>query len=229
MGLDAHLQSWLGQWPPRAPVDVVASEGRRQPGWDGHVRPLLGVGAGELGTVLSITPDRAEAVRDVVHATGGLTEPARAQVAALLGGGVVGTGVFRRAEAVPGPDVLADAGEWVDADDPRLPEWLLPFNGGVLVALDDAGAYAAGVGVKRHDDVGHELSVGTDPAHRGRGLARRLVAQAARRLLTDGATVTYLHDPDNLASARVADAAGFPDRGWTVLGLFRAPAPAVDD
>jgi hypothetical protein len=33
---------------------------------------------------------------------------------------------------------------------------------------------------------------------RGRGLARRLVAQAARR---------------------VAEAAGFPDTGWSILGL----------
>jgi len=31
---------------------------------------------------------------------------------------------------------------------------------------------------------------------------------------------TYLHDPANLASARVADAAGFPDRGWAVFGAF---------
>ena len=30
---------------------------------------------------------------------------------------------------------------------------------------------------------------------------------------------TYLHDPANTASAKVADAAGFPDRGWTVLGM----------
>ena len=58
-----------------------------------------------------------------------------------------------------------------------------------------------------------------------RGLARRLVAQAARRLLTDGATVTYLHDPANTASARVADACGFPDRGWQVWGLFREEDP----
>ena len=54
----------------------------------------------------------------------------------------------------------------------------------------------------------------------GRGLARRLVAQAARRVLDEGAVPTYLHDPANVASAKVADAAGLPDRGWSVLGLF---------
>ena len=221
MGLEVHLQAWLGQWPPQRELDVVPAEVRRTPGWDGEVRPLLGVGTPDLGTVLSVDPGYVQEVRRVLDEAGGLTDRGRAAVAEILGGGVVGTGVFRRAESVPGPDVLPDVGTWVEADDPRVPDWLRPFNGGVLLAFDDAGAYAGGVGVKRHDDVGHELSVGTDPAHRGQGLARRLVAQAARRLLTDGATVTYLHARDNSASARVADAAGFPDRGWTVMGLFR--------
>jgi predicted GNAT family acetyltransferase len=90
----------------------------------------------------------------------------------------------------------------------------------VLVARDEQGAYLAGVGIKRHDADGHELSVGTEPAARGQGLARRLVAQAARRVLAEGKVATYLHDPANTASARVADAAGFTDRGWRVLGMF---------
>jgi hypothetical protein len=30
---------------------------------------------------------------------------------------------------------------------------------------------------------------------------------------------TYLHDPANLASARVATAAGFPDLGWKIIGV----------
>jgi predicted GNAT family acetyltransferase len=50
-------------------------------------------------------------------------------------------------------------------------------------------------------------------------LARRLVAQAARRVVDGGMVATYLHDPANTASARVAEAAGFPDHGWTVIGL----------
>ena len=54
---------------------------------------------------------------------------------------------------------------------------------------------------------------------RGRGLARRLVAQAARSLLDRDVVPTYLHDAANVASARVAAAAGLPDLGWTALGL----------
>ncbi|MFD0747996.1 GNAT family N-acetyltransferase [Phytohabitans flavus] len=90
----------------------------------------------------------------------------------------------------------------------------------MLIARDpDTGEYLAGVGIKRHDAHGNELSVGTEAAARGRGLARRLVAQAARRVLDEGAVPTYLHALDNNASAKVAEAAGFPDRGWSVYGI----------
>jgi len=40
-----------------------------------------------------------------------------------------------------------------------------------------------------------------------------------RRILDEGAVATYQHAPDNIASARVADAAGFPDRGWRSAGM----------
>ena len=85
---------------------------------------------------------------------------------------------------------------------------------------------AAGVGIKRHTPHGHELAVGTEPAHRGRGLARALVAQAARRVLAEGAVPLYLHEFANSASAQVAAAAGFPDRGWRVVGLLPEIYPA---
>ncbi len=117
------------------------------------------------------------------------------------------------------PAPLPDAGVWLAGDDPALPDWLRPFGGEVLAALDATGGYVAGVGIKRHDVFGHELAVGTDPAARGAGLARRLVAQAARSVLAAGAVPTYAHDVDNLSSARVADAAGLPDRGWRILRL----------
>jgi hypothetical protein len=46
-----------------------------------------------------------------------------------------------------------------------------------------------------------------------------LVAQAAKRVISEGAVPVYLHAPDNLASGRLADAAGFPDRGWRLVEL----------
>ena len=82
------------------------------------------------------------------------------------------------------------------------------------------GARSRSVGIKVHDRHGHELAVVTDEAARGTGVARRLVATAARRVIDGGAVPTYLHAPDNVASARVADAVGFADEGWTVHGLW---------
>ena len=114
---------------------------------------------------------------------------------------------------------LPEVGECVSRHDPRLPTWLRMFNGDVLVAWSDEGKVVAGVGRKLHNRCGHELAVGTEQAHQGRGLARTLVAQAARQVLADGAIPLYFHHPNNVASAWVADAAGFPDCGWRVAGL----------
>ena len=66
----------------------------------------------------------------------------------------------------------------------------------------------------------------TEEAAQGRGLARGLVAQAARRVIERGAVPTYLHADANVRSAKVAVAAGFPDVGWRILGASGARARA---
>lgn len=55
-------------------------------------------------------------------------------------------------------------------------------------------------------EVGHLAAPVSTP--RRVAVARRLVAQAARSLLARGIVPTYLHNPGNVASARVAAAAG---------------------
>lgn len=214
--LVAFLRSWLGLWPPTAPVSVVGYAQRSRPGWDGAVHDVIGVG-GPDGGVVSVPPDQVDAVSTAAGDWADLPKvlPAaigRPKAPAFLG-------VFRWCAT---PADLPDVGSWLPAEDPRLPEWLKPFGGNVLVVLED-GRYAAGVGLKRHNGYGVELAVGTDPAFRGRGLAARLCAQAARRVIGDGAVPIYLHDPANVASAHTGAAAGFPDVGLQVLGM--APAP----
>lgn len=183
------------------------------PGWDGNIRLLNGV-ATPAGTVLSVPPDLVAQVEEAGDDLAGLSD----RLPAIVGRpeAVVGSGIFRWSnDPTPGDD----PGIWVANDDAGIPAWLRPFNGEVLVAFED-GEVAAGVGRKQHDAHGHELAVVTEEGHRGRGLARELVTQAARRVLADGAVPTYLHAPANAASARTADAAGFPDRGWRIIGLF---------
>lgn len=224
----AHWQAWTGATPEQLdvlgaggpPRVVVAGSVRRaQPGWDGAVHPVTGVVDPVGNAVVSVPPEHVDWAREVVSA-GADVDAVRAALPGRLGlpSHVVYRGVCRWAVDVPATDVLPDAGEWLPADHPAVPPWLHPFGGHVLVVIDD-GRYVAGLGLKHHDGRGREISVGTEEAARGRGLARRLVATAARRLLSEGIVPTYLHDPRNVASGKVADAAGFPDRGWTVLGI----------
>ena len=219
--LERHLAGWLGAWPPKGELTIVGSPHRVSPAWDGKIYPVAGVETPE-GTVLSVPPDAVDQTR----AAGDDLAAVGAALPAILGrpDARFGRGVFRWCHTL-----LDDTRElhqpplgqtvWLPPDDERVPPWLAVFNGEVLVHLDEHGRYGAGVGRKRHDANGQELSVATEEHLRGRGIARRLVAQAARRVADEGAVATYLHATSNTASARVADAAGFPDTGWWILGL----------
>jgi GNAT superfamily N-acetyltransferase len=218
--LTAFLESRLGVWPPAKPLEIVSWPLRDEPGWNNEPRPMVGIES-PAGTVLSLSPthfpdaasiDPVEVEDALGTAEGYMTIPA------LFGRPDMhfGRAVFRY---VAQPADYPEIGEWVPNDDPRLPAWLRPFNDHVLVVWDEAGTYAAGVGLKKHNRFGHEISVGTEPGHRGKGLARTLVAQAARQVLRDGAVPIYLHGDRNAASLRVADQAGFPDRGWHLVEL----------
>jgi GNAT superfamily N-acetyltransferase len=215
---------WLGSWPSPEGLVVVGHPGRDKPRWDGGEQLALAVVDGAGNGVLSVPPGRRDAVVELVAGLGPHdTDAALArELPALVGRPEQHffAGVFRWSEA---PAALPDAGEWESSDAPGLPDWLRPFPGEVLVVREPGtGAYLAGVGLKPHDATGVEISVGTEEQARGRGLARMLVARAARRIVAGGAVALYLHDPANTASARVADAAGFPDPGWKIHALAGA-------
>lgn len=222
--LAAHLREWIGAWPPPGHgLTVVATTARTEPGWDGRVRPLLGAVDPDGDGLVAVTPDIHRELTELLHGRPADVlddEGLRRAVGEAAGGegAVLGAGVLRWATEVD--QDLEPLGTWLEHTDPRVPEWLHPFGGEVLVVLDDDGRYAGGVGVKRHGPAGHELSVGTHEDHRGKGWGRRLVATAARHELEQVPVVTYLHDRANTASASVADAVGLPDRGWQVLGVF---------
>lgn len=218
--LSRFLEDRLGLWPPTDSLHIVPHVSRETPGWNGEVVPFIGIES-PGGTVISVAPSvfpnapRIDplAVEDELGAA-----EAYLSIPRLFGHPErhFGRAVFRWSDA---PTDSPDIGEWVSPDDPRLPDWLHPFNGDVLVVWAEDGTYAAGVGRKKHNACGHEIAVGTAPAHRGKGLARHLVAQAARRILDEGALPLYLHGDHNAASGHVADAAGFPHRGWHAIEL----------
>lgn len=218
--LRQHLTGWAGWLPATDELRVVASARNAELGWDGRPQLLTGIGDPAGRTVVAVPPAAAALL---AHHQGPGGARSLGLLPGVLGkdGHTVDRVAFRWTEA---PADLPDAGVWVDSASPRLPGWLRPFGGQALVVFDDHGQYLAGVGVKRHDELGHEISVGTEPPARGRGLARRLVAQAARRILDQGRIPTYLHAFDNAASSCVAAAAGFPDIGWSALMLSDEPA-----
>lgn len=239
-GLLAHWAGWLGVQPDRlgdlgrppaggsagSPPVVVGSARREEPDWDGAVHPVAGVVDPYGRAVVAVPPQHAAWAAGLV-ADGADLARLRAELPGRLGlpGHLVYQAVYRWTVDPTPASALPDAGAWLPATDPRVPAWLRPFGGQALVELDGSGdgRYLAGVGLKRHDEHVHELAVGTAEEARGRGLARRLVARAARELLARGVVPTYLHDPRNVASARVALAAGLPDLGWGALGLTEEP------
>lgn len=224
MSLTSHLREWIGAWPPPGRgLTVVASRARAEPGWDGRRRDLLGAVDADGDGIVAVVPEIHMQVADLLHGEDRSVlddEEVRHRVGELAGGegAVLGIGVLRWASEVA--DDIEPIGQWLPHTDPRVPEWLEPFGGEALVALDEDGRYAGGVGVKRHGPSGHELAVVTHEDHRGKGLGTRLVATAARHELQQVSVVTYLHGRDNTASARLADAVGLPDRGWLTLGVF---------
>lgn len=218
--LATFLTSRLDTWPPAAPLELRACHLRELPRWDGKIVPFLGIESPH-GTVITYSPTifPTASTLDPMTVEDELgTSDAHITIPALFGHPEMhfGRGVFRYlSEFVDLPEI----GEWVSPADSRLPAWLRPFNGGVLVHWADDGSYAAGVGLKQHNEHGMEISVGTDPAHRGKGLAQALVAQSARAIWERGTIPMYLHGTHNAASARVAEKSGFPDRGWHIIEM----------
>lgn len=220
------LTAWLGAWPAAGMFRVVPSARRIVAGWDGQPQPLVGVAAGAdlaHAVVLSVPPLRFRGVAQLVEDLASRQELASRRELGLQLPAALGLPQRRYTEAVlrwtTAPTPMPYIGFWQRPQDPSLPDWLQRFGSTVLVTRDRRGRYLAGVGIKRHNRFAHEIAVGTAPRARGKGLARGLVAQAAQRILNDGAIPLYIHDDDNVASVRVADAAGFSDRGWRWLGL----------
>jgi len=218
--LERHLANWLGAWPANDSVTVTTSPFREVPGWDGQLRPFIGISS-PTSTVISVASRYFEPISDLVRKDG--LEDLETQIAEVAGGkgATLRRGVFRFHQRLVAHE---SRGEWYSPDDPIVPEWLRPFNAKVLIAFDQERRYAAGVGCKRHDDLVFELAITTEPTHRKLGYARELVAQASEFVYSVGGVATYMHRRDNVGSAAVADSAGFPDRGWETI-MLSAPGP----
>jgi RimJ/RimL family protein N-acetyltransferase len=170
----------------------------------------------EGGAVLAVAPEHAEVLRHHLTGPASLLQ-ALERTAADLHGHLF-SGVARTGVAIPPPAVEVTV---IDTSDPRLPDWVLGhFTGEAWVVLGEHGEVLSSAVLKRYDDRLREISVGTAEQARGRGLARAVVAAAARAVLAEGRVVLYNHAPDNYASARVAESVGLHE-----LGRYHAIVP----
>jgi L-amino acid N-acyltransferase YncA len=161
------------------------------------------------GAVVAVAPAWSGLLQERLDGPASLG-PALDAVAAAAGG-QHWSWVARTGVAIPAPSAEVTV---LDATDPRLPEWVIGhFSGEAWVVLGDDGQVLSTAVLKRYDERLREISVGTAAAARGRGLARSVVAAAARAVLAEGRAVLYNHDPDNHASAKVAESVGLHELG----------------
>jgi GNAT superfamily N-acetyltransferase len=167
------------------------------------------------GAVVGVDPEHAERLRGLLDGPASVV-PALEAFAAELPGHRFST-TARTGVVIPPPAVEITV---LDASDPRLPDWVHGhFAGEAWVVLEGGEVLSTAV-LKRYDERLREISVGTAPAARGRGLARSVVAAAARAVLAEGRAVLYNHAVDNDASARVAESVGLHE-----LGRYHAVVP----
>jgi GNAT superfamily N-acetyltransferase len=161
------------------------------------------------GVVVAVVPEWGELLRERLHGPASVL-PGLDAVAAVAGGRRY-SWVARTGVAIPPPEVEVIV---LDATDPHLPDWVIGhFTGEAWVVLGEDGQVLSTAVLKRYDDRLREISVGTSEAARGKGLAKAVVAAAARAVLAEGRAVLYNHDPDNRASARVAEWVGLHELG----------------
>jgi L-amino acid N-acyltransferase YncA len=178
----------------------------------------------EGGAVVGVSPSWSGLVRQ--HLRGPATIQTSMAAVAAAAGGRSASWVARTGVAIPPPSVQVSV---VDATDPRLPGWVIGhFTGEAWVVFGEDGEVLSTAVLKRYDDRLREISVGTSEAARGRGLAKAVTAAAARAVLAEGRAILYNHDPDNHASARVAESVGLHELGRChAVVADRDPTPAT--
>ena len=208
------VTAWLGVWPMPHRLRIAPSVRRLATSASGDAEQLAGIRCDARfggAAVLSVTPLRFPVTRQLVEQLSpdrlltDLDELLDAIPAALERPSmtVVDTGLRWSVS----PTALPVAGSW---------------RGSRLVG--DGRGRRAQVGVRRINRFGHELLMDVDDGADW-CLSAALLAQAARRVISDGAVPVLRRELDRPAVAAIASVAGFHDTGWRALSL--APRSAL--
>lgn len=192
-------------------MQVVASRRRDEASWCGFRLPVLALQRSS-STVLSVTASLLPAVRDQLR-------PGRPplEVVADVQGAVQSE--YPSSQCLLGralycePDAFTPVHfrqvELLSVHDPQYELLHRYFDGPVFATRARDGEVAAWSALKLKGEDVWEISVTTEPAHRGRGLARAVTSAAAEYVLAHGKAPLYVHSEHNLPSARVARSLGF--------------------
>ncbi|GAA3300275.1 GNAT family N-acetyltransferase [Dactylosporangium vinaceum] len=144
---------------------------------------------------------------------------------------MVDDGVDARPDAEAAVLTADDAEEMRDLVDRTKPgPWRArTFELGTYLGLRRDGRLVAMAGERLHPPGWTEISaVCTDPAHRGQGLAARLVRAVAYNIRSRGDQVLLHAAASNTDAIRLYRALGFRVRRETTFATYRTPAPAAD-
>lgn len=212
--LDAFYARELGvsaQLLARPGLHVVASRRRDEASWCDFRLPVLALGR-HSSTVLSISaslllPAREALIpgrrtRDIVTAVQRLAAERYPAAQCLLGHALYcEPGMFS--------PVHVRQVERLSTRDPQYERFHRYFDGPVFATRARNGEVAAWSALKLKDEQVWEISVTTEPEYRGRGLAKAVTSAAAEYILAQGRVPLYVHNEQNLPSARVARSLGF--------------------
>ena len=208
------VTAWLGVWPMPHRLRVAPSARRLAPSRTGDAEQLAGIRCDARfggAMVLSVTPLRFPAMRQLVE---------QLSVDHLLTDRDALMDAIPSALERPTMAVVDTPVRWTVAPTelPVVGTW----RGSRLLGVGPRRR--AQVDVRRINRFGHELVLhvddGTDWC-----LSAALLAQAARRVISDGAVPVLRRDLDRPAVAAIATVAGFHDAGWRAVSL--APRSAL--
>ena len=195
-------------------IHVVPSERRDRPGWGGYTVPLLAISTNS-GGVVSSRPDLVQSVRGAMAAFTATQPMGEVEFTALRD-------VARK--AIPYAYNLSGYVLFVDQDrfrpqssraerlakaDPIGADLRRRFDGEIFVTRNSRGQISSWAAIKIKSDDIWEIAVVTEAPYRGQGLAKEVVSAATDYILDHGRLALYVHDRDNVASARVCRALGY--------------------
>jgi GNAT superfamily N-acetyltransferase len=199
-------------------LHLVPTRKRTRPGWAGYTKPIQALVRGDC-TVVSMNPDLESSVRAELGRGGEWPLTSWASFDRLRR---ASQRSYPYAFILSGHSMFCDDrsfcplgehAELLPRSDPRGRDLRARFDGEIFVVFGPRGEIASWAAIKLKSDSVWEIAVVTEPAHRGRGLARKVVAAATQHILEQGRAALYIYDKSNLASGKVCRSLGYQEYG----------------